>query len=63
MFGCTKSPKLLTDYLQESVFTCLNTITFKMMNIDIEERSICAYLVFSSKQLKFLLCLYNTQVI
>lgn len=35
MSSCAKSPKLLTDYFQESIFTCLSNITFKMMNIDI----------------------------
>lgn len=54
MFGYTKAPQLLEDYLQEAVFTCLNNTTFKMINVDIEERSICAYFAFSPKQLNFL---------
>lgn len=54
MSGYMKPPQLLTDYLQESVFTCLNNTTFKVINIDIEEKSICAYFAFSPKQLNFL---------
>lgn len=63
MSGCTKAPQLLTDYLWESIFTCLNNTTLKMINIDIEERSVCAYFAFSPEQLNFLPSLYNTQVI
>lgn len=62
MSSYTKSPKLLTDYLQESLSTCLNNITFKMMNTDTEETSIFAYLFFSSEWLNFLPCVYKTQV-
>lgn len=55
-----KSPKRLTDYLQESVFTCQKNITPKMINTDREERSFCDYLGLAPKHMTFSLYLYST---